>query len=175
MVPATSPGIGTLSGHRDRGSTSGFRRLALVAVVVAAASVPLGIYGEWAFSRAGATLPTVLYDLTVGWAFVGAGLVASRRGPTRGAGLLMTLEGLTWFLTDLEGTGIPAVVFLGVVLGVVNEAVLGHLILTFPSGRASSRVEAAVILTAYAISVIGGVSYLDTAGPAYDPYRCQGC
>lgn len=144
-------------------------------MAVAAACVPLGTYGEWAFSHAGATLPTVLYDLTVGWAFVGAGLVASRRGPTRGAGLLMTLEGLTWFLTDLEGTGIPAVVFLGVVLGVVNEAVLGHLILTFPSGRASSRVEVAVIVTAYAISVIGGISYLDTAGPAYDPYRCQGC
>jgi DNA-binding CsgD family transcriptional regulator len=87
----------------------------------------------------------------------------------------MTLEGLTWFLTDLEGTGIPAVVFLGVVLGVVNEAVLGHLILTFPSGSTSSRVEVAVILSAYAISFIGGLSYLDTAGPAYDPYRCQGC
>ena len=175
MVPGTSPGVRILQGHVGPGGPSGSSRPAGVALAVAVASVPLGIYGEWAFSRTGATLPTVLYDLSVGWAFVAAGVVASRRGPTVGAGLLMALEGLTWFLTDLEGSGISAVVFVGVVLGAINEAVLAHLVLTFPTGRTSSRVEVGVILTAYAASVIGGLSYLDTGGPAYDIYRCQGC
>src|SRR5579859_4609476 len=148
---------------------------ARVLLPLATVSVPLGIYGEWAFSHAGASTPSLLYDLTVGWTFVAAGLVASRRGSPGRSGLLMVLEGGSWFLTNLQGSGEPALVLVGVVLGALNEAVLVHLVLTFPSGRTSSRGDLAVVRAAYALSVIGGLSYLDTAGPAYDPYRCDGC
>jgi signal transduction histidine kinase len=142
---------------------------------VAAASVPLGIYGEWAFARAGATTPTVLYDLTVGWAFVAAGVVASRRRPDSGSGLLMAVEGCTWFVTNLQGSGYQALVLFGVLFGVLNEAVLCHLVLTFPTGRASSRPELALVLIIYGVALAGGLAYIDTAGPTYDPYRCPGC
>src|SRR5438309_1995543 len=162
---------GLLAAHASPGP----RGPAPLVLALAALTVPLGIYGEWAFSRTGAGLPTILYDLTVGWTFVAAGLVASRRQPRGGSGLLMVLEGLTWFLTNLQGSGVPALVTVGVLLGVVNEAVLVHLVLTFPTGRASSRRELWVIVSAYALSVIGGLSYLDSAGPPYDPYRCRGC
>jgi signal transduction histidine kinase len=148
---------------------------ARIVLVVAAASVPLGIYGEWAFARAGATTPTLLYDLTVGWAFVAAGLVASRRRPDSRSGLLMALEGLSWFFTNLQGSGVTTLVLAGVLVGVLNEAILCHLVLTFPTGRTSSRPELAFVLVIYAISVAGGLAYLDTAGPSYDPYRCQDC
>jgi signal transduction histidine kinase len=144
-------------------------------LAVAVASVPFGVYGEWAFARADATTPTLLYDLTVGWAFVAAGLVASQRRPDSGAGLLMACEGLSWFVTNLQGSGVQAVVLVGVLFGVLNEAILAHLVLTFPTGRTSSRPERGLVLIIYAISIVGGLAYLDTAGPSYDPYRCQGC
>jgi signal transduction histidine kinase len=144
-------------------------------VAVAALSVPFGIAGEWDYARAGASTPTFLYDLAVGWAFVAAGLVASRRQPDSRSGLLMALVGLTWFVTNLQGAGVQPLVLVGVLLGVVNEAVLAHLVLTFPTGRASSRAELALILAIYAIAIAGGLAYLDTSGPPYDPYRCQGC
>jgi signal transduction histidine kinase len=160
---------------RSAASASASRGPTLAVLLVAAASVPFGIYGEWAFARAGATTPTLLYDLTVGWAFVAAGLVASRRRPDSGSGLLMACEGLSWFLTNLQGSGAQALVLAGVLLGVLNEAVLAHLVLTFPTGRTSRRLELAFVLVIYAIAAIGGLAYLDTSGPPYDPYRCQGC
>jgi signal transduction histidine kinase len=160
---------------RSAASASASRGPARVVLVVAAASVPLGIYGEWAFAHAGATTPTLLYDLTVGWAFVAAGVVASRRQPDSGSGLLMACEGLSWFLTNLQGSGEQALALVGVLVGVLNEAVLAHLVLTFPTGRTSSRLELALVLIIYAIAATGGLAYLDTTGPSYDPYRCQGC
>ncbi len=171
----TGAGEASILPGRSAASASVSRGPTRVVLLVAAASVPFGIYGEWAFARAGATTPMFLYDLTVGWAFVAAALVASRRQPDRGSGLLMAFEGLTWFLTNLQGSGVQGLVLVGVLLGAVNEAVLAHLVLTFPTGRTSSRPELALVLIIYAISVIGGLAYLDTAGPSYDPYRCQGC
>ncbi len=83
---------GTLPGQSTVGASM-FRGPTRAVLVVAAVSVPFGIYGEWAFRRAGAPATTLLYDLTVGWAFVAAGLVASRRQPGSRSGLLIALEG----------------------------------------------------------------------------------
>src|SRR2546428_12196619 len=117
---------GLLAAHASPGP----RGPAPLVLALAALTVPLGIYGEWAFSRTGAALPTLLYDLTVGWTFVAAGLDASRRQPRMRSGLLMVLEGLTWFLTNLQGSGEPALVFVGVLLGVLKEACMIQLDMT---------------------------------------------
>jgi len=166
IEPEAGSGVG---GRAGRGP-------ARIVLVVAAATVPLGLFAESAFAHAGAGTPTLLYDLTVGWAFAAAGLVASWRQPDSRSGLLMACEGFTWFLTNLQGSGNDVLVTAGVLFGVVNEAILVHLVLTFPTGRTSSRPELALVVAVYAISVAGGLVYLDTAGTtAYDPYRCQGC
>jgi hypothetical protein len=66
-------------------------------LAVAAAAVPLGIYGEWSFAHAGASPLMLLYDVCVGGAFVAAGLVASARTRSGRVGLLMVFEGASWF------------------------------------------------------------------------------
>jgi signal transduction histidine kinase len=144
-------------------------------VAVAAATVPLGIAAEWAFSRAGATPAMLAYDLTVGWAFAAAGLVVSRRQPDSRSGLLMAVEGMAWFLTNFQGSGVHALILAATLLAALNEAVLAHLVLTFPTGRVSSRGELTLILALYAAALTGGAAYLDTAGPSINPYRCPGC
>ncbi|HYW23857.1 MAG TPA: sensor histidine kinase [Terriglobales bacterium] len=144
-------------------------------VLVLAMAIPLGITGEWAYSRTGAPLPALLRDLAVGWAFVAAGLVAWRRQPGVRIGTLMAAEGVSWFLANFQGSGVPALFVLGVWLGALNEAVLVHLVLAFPDGRLSSRAERVVVTTAYVLALAGGLAYVAVNGTAYDPYRCAGC
>jgi signal transduction histidine kinase len=145
------------------------------ALALGAASVPLGVYGEWAFSRTGADIPMLLYDLAAGWAFVAAGLVASLRQPANRSGLLLVTEGFTWFLTNLEGSSVGALVFLGGLLVVLNEAVLAHLILAFPSGRLTSNLERGLALAGYTIALVGGFAHAVTRAVPFDPYRCRDC
>jgi signal transduction histidine kinase len=139
------------------------------------AAVAVGLAGEWAFWRTGAPASALLADLAAGWAFVAAGLVAGRRQPANCSGRLMIAEGLSWFLTNLEGVGQPFVYGAGACLGGLNEAVLAHMILALPGGRLTSRVERATVTAAYVLALGLGSAYAVTGGPAYDPYRCAGC
>jgi signal transduction histidine kinase len=117
----------------------------------------------------------LLYDLAVGWAFVAAGLVVSLRQPHNRSGLLLVAEGFTWFLTNLEGSPVGALVFLGGLLVVLNEAVLAHLLLAFPSGRLTSNLERGLALGGYTLALVGGFAHAVTRSVPYDPYRCGDC
>jgi hypothetical protein len=144
-------------------------------ILVLAVTIPLGIAAEWAFSRTGAPLPVPLLDLAVGWAFVAAGLVAWRRQPGSRTGTLMVAEGASWFITNLQGSGVPALLVIGVWLGALNEAILVHLVLAFPDGRLSSRSERLLVTAAYVLALGGGLAFVAVNGTPYDPYRCPGC
>lgn len=85
-------------------------------------------------------------DVAVGLAFLGAGLVAWRRRPDNRIGPLMILAGITWFgqhLTDLSTN-----LFL---------ALVAHQVVVFPSGFARSRLERALIWSAYVLAIGGYV------------------
>jgi signal transduction histidine kinase len=147
-------------------------------VLVLAVVIPLGLAGEWAFSRTGAPPLVLLGDLAVGWAFAAAGLVAWHRRRDRGAGrtgTLMVAEGISWFLTNLQGTGVAALLVVGVWLGALNEAILVHLLLAFPEGRLTTRTERVIAAAAYVLALGGGLAFVGVDGPPYDPYRCRGC
>jgi signal transduction histidine kinase len=145
------------------------------AILVLAVTIPLGIAAEWAFSRTGAPLPALLRDLAVGWAFVAAGLVAWRGPGGRRTGTLMVAEGISWFITNFQGSGVPAFFVVAVWLGALNEAILVHLVLAFPSGRLASRPERLLVAAFYVIALAGGLAFVFVNGTPYDPYRCQGC
>jgi signal transduction histidine kinase len=163
---------GDLAQERARG----WREPPRLALLLAFASIPLGIYAEWCFARVGASPPTVIYDVVVGWAFAAAGAIASVRQPGNRTGLLMAAEGVTWFLNNLEGSGVGALVFLGGWLATLDEPVLAHLILASPGGRLTSRLERDLVLAGYALSLLAGLAYVSSAGiHQYDPYRCAGC
>lgn len=112
--------------------------MVLLAVGTAAVAV------EWA---EGPELPERVGDLAAGLVLLGCGAVASMRRPGVGAGPLMVASGVTWFAGDLWS----ALLF-------AHRGPLVHLLLTYPSGRISSRVTLVVIAAAYVDGVIPDVA-----------------
>jgi signal transduction histidine kinase len=108
---------------------------ALAAAAVAAALGAEAIGGPEMPERAG--------DLAAGLALLGGGAVAWARRPRAGAGPLMLASGLTWFAGDAWS----ALLF-------AHRGPLVHLVLTYPSGRTSSRVTLLVIAAAYVDGLI---------------------
>ena len=98
-------------------------------------------------SVGGPEMPERAGDLAAGLALLGGGAVAWTRRPRAGAGPLMVVSGLTWFAGDLSSALLYA-----------HRGPLVHLLLTYPSGRASSRVTRLVIAAAYADGLIPDVA-----------------
>ena len=92
-------------------------------------------------------MPERAGDLAAGLALLGGGAVAWTRRPRAGAGPLMVASGLTWFAGDLSSALLYA-----------HRGPLVHLLLTYPSGRASSRVTLLVIAAAYADGLISDIA-----------------
>jgi hypothetical protein len=135
---------------------------------VGAVAVAAGLLGEWGYARTGAAPVELARDLVVGWTFVGAGLVARWRCPGSRTGLLMIVEGLTWFIGNLQGTDVPFLVGAGVWLESLNDAVLSHLFLSFPTGRLDTRLARLVVGVAYATVLVVGLIRALTYDPATD-------
>jgi signal transduction histidine kinase len=113
-------------------------------LLLAAAAIAAAVVAE---SAGGPKMPERVGDLAAGLALVGGGAVASMRRPGAGAGPLMVASGLTWFAGDVWAALLYA-----------HRGPLVHLLLTYPSGRTSSRVTLAVIAAAYVDGVIPEVA-----------------
>jgi signal transduction histidine kinase len=111
-------------------------------VAVAAIAAVLG-----AESVGGPEMPERVGDLAAGLALLVCGAVVWTRRPRTGAGPLMLLSGVAWFAGDLWS-----------VLLYAHRGPLVHLLLTYPSGRISSRVTLVVISSAYADGLIPDVA-----------------
>jgi len=125
------------------------RRLGLVGL----AGVALGLTAEWVgfgWSEPRHWIP----DLAVGWTLIGCGLVAWRRRPQSRAGPLMAATGFTWFLGNFGDVGMAAVAWVAAHLVYLHRGPLVQLVLTYPSGRASSRLAKATVVVGYAAAVI---------------------
>jgi signal transduction histidine kinase len=109
-------------------------------LLVAAAAIAGAVAAE---SAGGPDMPERVGDLAAGLALLAGGAVASIRRPGAGAGPLMVASGVTWFAGDLWSALLYA-----------HRGPLVHLVLTYPSGRTSSRVTFAVIAAAYLDGVI---------------------
>jgi signal transduction histidine kinase len=118
-------------------------RLAVL-VPLAAAALAAAVAAEL---TGGPEMPERLGDLAAGLALLGGGAVASLRRPGAGAGPLMVASGVAWFAGDLWSTLLYA-----------HRGPLVHLMLTYPSGRTSSRVTLLVISAAYVDGVIPEVA-----------------
>ena len=86
----------------------------------------------------GPDMPERAADLVAGLALLGGGAMAWLRRPRAGAGPLMVLGGGAWFAGDLWSALLYA-----------HRGPLVHLVLTYPSGRTSSRITLLVIAAAY--------------------------
>jgi signal transduction histidine kinase len=125
------------------------RRLGLVGL----AGVALGLTAEWVGFGWGDPRYWIP-DLAVGWTFIGCGLVASTRRPESRAGALLAATGLTWFVGNFAQVGVAAVAWVAAHLVYLHRGPLVQLVLTYPSGRPTSRFVRGAVAVGYAAAVI---------------------
>ena len=118
------------------------------------AGLALGVAAERAAVSGGDDLRVWVPDLVVGWTLIACGLVGwSRRQESR-FGPLAAATGFCWFLGNFAG------VENAVVAGVAGQTLflyrgpLFHLVIGYPFGRASSRLDRSVVVAGYAASSI---------------------
>lgn len=136
-------------------------RPALV-VGVAAIGLLVGLASERSatgFKDVGAWVP----DLAVGWTFVGCGLAAWRRKPSSGVGLLMVATGGAWFLPNFAFASTPALVWLAERTTYLYRGPLIHVLLTFPTGRTTSRALGLFVVLGYVAALVTPVWQSDAA------------
>ena len=117
----------------------------VVAGLAAAAAL---LWGGYATPR-GQLAVVLLVTLAVGWSFSGLGLVAWVRWPLSLTGPLMIAIGLAWFGRAFGAVDASWAFEVGHLVGAIYLAVLGQLIVTYPSGRMQSRSQKVVIAAAY--------------------------
>ena len=92
--------------------------------------------------------------LLVGWSFVGTGLFAWWRRPGNLTGALMAAVGFAWFAAGLSDANDDLLHTAGLALDALFPAFAGHLLLAFPTGRLSTRLERSVVTAGYLVSTV---------------------
>lgn len=126
-------------------------------VVLAAAGVLLGLAAEqsaFGWEDARQWVP----DLAVGWTFITCGLIGLARRPTSGTGGLMTATGFAWFLGGFATIDVRPLDQVAAQALYLHRGVLIHCVLSFPTGRLTSRLDRVAVLVAYAAATIGPVA-----------------
>ena len=91
--------------------------------------------------------------LGVGWSFTGLGVIAAARWPISRVGFLMVAVGLAWFARAIGALDAPWAFEVGVLTGALYLALLGHLVVTYPSGRIETRAQMIVVAAGYLCTV----------------------
>jgi signal transduction histidine kinase len=91
-------------------------------------------------------------ELSAGWALIAAGAAESWRRPASREGLLLTGAGIGWFFAEWNnaGLGSPAAFTFGLLVAALAPPLVAHAALAYPAGRLGSRLDAGVLLAAYA-------------------------
>jgi signal transduction histidine kinase len=95
--------------------------------------------------------------LGVGAAFIFLGLMTWARRPENRVGPLMVAIGFAWLLLPLRYSRDSLPWTLALALPTLHQALLVHLLFAYPTGRIRSRLERALVLLVYAVSVVGSV------------------
>src|SRR5262245_29384224 len=123
--------------------------------LLAVAGVVLGIFAERAAFEWGEPARWIP-DLVTGWSLIACGLFVRIREPRNPTGALLAATGFTWFL----GNWAPAEGALGWVGSqavYLHRGPLFHSIITYPSGRPSSRLAWAAVAGAYVVAILPAV------------------
>jgi signal transduction histidine kinase len=135
-------------------SASALRDPILVLPVAVGAGLALG----WQGVHSGVAGARVAVDLALCWALVTASLVGLQRSRWRRPRALLALAGLAVLAGDLLWFNAAGAWTAGLVLEWVWLAVIVQLVLTFPDGRAWSRLAQATVAAAYLAAAIGGLA-----------------
>lgn len=96
-------------------------------------------------------------DLAVGWSLIACGLLASTWRPESRSGSLMAATGFTWFAGNFWTSDIGWISWLSAHALYLYRGPLVHLLLTYPRGRCTSRLEKAAVGLGYAAAVVAPV------------------
>src|ERR671936_2866222 len=110
---------------------------------------------------------TAVLTLVVGLSWRVMGLLEWSRRPANRVGPLMVFFGFAWFTGRLIYSDVPLLHTIGGFLGVLFFAVLGHVLLAFPSGRLEGRLSRLLVAAAYVdtIVLIAIASFFDKGNP----------
>jgi signal transduction histidine kinase len=112
------------------------------------AGIGVGLFAEWVafeFRDPGKWVP----DLVAGWTLIGGGLVAWRGRPESRIGLLLVASGFTWFLGNFAGVSTEWMAWIAAHGVYLHRGPLLHAVVTFPTGRAATRLERAAVAGGY--------------------------
>ena len=121
-------------------------------------------------SGAEAAMSAVL-AVTVGWAYIGSGLVSCWYERNR-IGSILIFVGLAWFLTYLAYSNDSFWFTLGTALEDIYLIGVMYLILVFPRGRLSGRVDRALVGAAVVLGTAVELAWLVLAD---SDFVCAGC
>ncbi|SDD29725.1 Histidine kinase [Geodermatophilus telluris] len=125
---------------------------------VAAGGVAAGLGAAAALSWGGYDVPaalaapTLVLDLAVGWSFVGTGLLAWSRHPDNRTGALMVVLGFAALGRYAVAVASDVGFAVGVLLGSLYLSVFVHLLVTFPTGRATTWPQRVTVTVGYLLS-----------------------
>src|SRR5689334_15782653 len=105
----------------------------------------LAIVAEALSFQGGQTPSAGLLHLAVGLTYLYGGLAIWGHEPSNRTGALMAAVGLTWFIPPFAHAGIPVVDQIGLALEDTTTVLLLALVLAYPSGRLTSRVDRAAV------------------------------
>jgi signal transduction histidine kinase len=133
------------------------RRLLLALVLAALATAVAAVLISLLAPQPERVAP--LADIPIGAIWIVAGLIAWVKRPDNRTGALMTALGFLDLVQHLSwDAALPFT--LGVLIETWGIAVAIHLVVAFPSGRLSTRVERAVVAAAYLSWVVGNAVWL---------------
>jgi signal transduction histidine kinase len=113
---------------------------------------------------------TAALTLLVGLSWCVTGLVEWGRRPANRIGLLMVIFGFAWFGGRLTFVDSPLLYTIGLFLAALFFAVLGHVLLAFPSGRLEGRLARMLVIAGYLdTTVLIGIGILFHNGEPGDP------
>lgn len=99
--------------------------------------------------------PSVVYLFnTAAVVYMSAGVLAWARRPSNRMGALLCLSALIVLAAGLQNTAPPALVAVGLILGVAPITTVFHALLAFPSGRVSGRGPIALVLLGYFVTIV---------------------
>ena len=97
---------------------------------------------------------TAALTLLVGLSWSAIGLVQRLRRPANRLGSLMLLFGFVWFAGRWIYVNPPLLYTIGLFLGAVFFAVLGHVLLAFPGGRLEGRIAQGIVVAGYIDTIV---------------------